>query len=147
MSNLQKSLLTWLLYGAPPDLWAIDCLNTSIVNCIPIPLKYSNVLGGPWRASSLETIGELIIRVQLVTLDLIPFENYILFFCLFKIGGPDENDGHDLNNIKETESEAEEQNGKYFFFNIWLMLQYVAFISSRDMIKTTSILNMNNVYI
>jgi hypothetical protein len=59
MSNLQKALLTWLLYGTPPDLWAIDCLNTSIVNCQPIPLKDSNVLGGPWWASSLETIGEL----------------------------------------------------------------------------------------
>jgi len=58
MLNLQKALLTWLLYGTPPDLWAIDCLNTSIVNCKPIPLKYSNVRGGPWWASSIETIGE-----------------------------------------------------------------------------------------
>ena len=61
MLNLQKALLTWRLYGTPPDMWAIDCLNKSIVNCQPIPLKYSNVLGGPWWASSLETIGELYI--------------------------------------------------------------------------------------
>ena len=59
MLNLQKALLTWLLFGTSPNLWAIDCLNTSIFNCKPIPLKYSNVLGGPWWASSLETIGEL----------------------------------------------------------------------------------------
>ena len=61
MLNLQNTHLTWLLYGIPPDLWLIDCLNTSIVNCQPIPLKYSNIFGGPWWASSLETIGEHII--------------------------------------------------------------------------------------
>jgi len=33
-------------------------------------------------------------------------------FCLFEIGGPDENDGH-ASNIQETESEAKEKNGKY----------------------------------
>ena len=61
MLNLRKALLAWLLHGTPPDLWSIDCLNTPIVKCQPIPLKYSNVLGGPLWASSLETIGELII--------------------------------------------------------------------------------------
>ena len=50
--------------------------------------------------------------VQHATLDLIPFENYILMFCLFEIGGPNENDGL-TSNIKETESAAEENNGKY----------------------------------
>ena len=50
--------------------------------------------------------------VQHVTLDVISFENYILMFCLFEIGGPDENDGH-ASNIQETESEAKEKNGKY----------------------------------
>jgi hypothetical protein len=48
--------------------------------------------------------------VQHVTLDVILFENYILFFS-FEIGGPDENDGHCLN-IRETEPEAKEKNGK-----------------------------------
>jgi hypothetical protein len=33
-------------------------------------------------------------------------------FCLYKIGGSDENNGH-TSNIKETEPEAEEQNGEY----------------------------------
>jgi len=70
MLNLQKALLTWLLHGTPPDLWSIDCLNKSIVNCRPIPLKYCNVLGGPWWASSLETIGELMLFRIIINISL-----------------------------------------------------------------------------
>ena len=57
MLNLRKSLLKWLLHGTPPDVWSIGCPNTSMVDCEPIPLKYKNILGGPWWASSRDTIG------------------------------------------------------------------------------------------
>jgi hypothetical protein len=59
MLNFHKSLLKWISHGTPPDLWSIGCLNTSIVDCDPIPLKYSYILGGPRWASLLETIGKL----------------------------------------------------------------------------------------
>jgi len=65
MLNPRMTLLKWLLHGIPSDLWSIDYLNTSIVDCEPIPLKYKNILGGPWRASSLETIGKLLIQLNI----------------------------------------------------------------------------------
>jgi len=52
----KETTLLMGLYMTPPDLWSLDCLNTSIVDCEPIPLKYKNVIGGPWWASLLETV-------------------------------------------------------------------------------------------
>jgi len=67
MLNFRKSLLKWLFHGTPQDLWSIGCLNASIVDCDPIPLKYINILGGPWWASLLETIDELSISKKLIS--------------------------------------------------------------------------------
>jgi len=67
MLNLHKALKKWLLHRTQPDLWSIGCLNTSIVDCDPIPLKHDNIFLGPWWASLLETIGELSISKKLVS--------------------------------------------------------------------------------
>jgi hypothetical protein len=53
MMNLHKGLLKWLLLGIPPNLWSIECLNTSVVNCNPIPINSHGILCGPWWASEL----------------------------------------------------------------------------------------------
>ena len=54
MLNFHASLLVWVLHGKPPDIWMIDCLNTSIVDCPPIKIKYQNYTGGPLHAASLK---------------------------------------------------------------------------------------------
>ena len=58
MENLHSALLNWLLSGEKPDLWAIDCLNTSVVECSPIPLQHQDVLGGPYWASQLPFVDD-----------------------------------------------------------------------------------------
>jgi hypothetical protein len=61
MLNLRKALLKRRLHETSQDLWQIGCLNTSIVDSEPISLQLKNILGGPWWASSLDTIDELLI--------------------------------------------------------------------------------------
>ena len=61
------------MHGTPPDLWSIGYLNMSIIDCEPIPLKYTKLLDGPWWASLLETIGELLIQLNIDVITSITF--------------------------------------------------------------------------
>jgi hypothetical protein len=91
MLNFRKALLNWLLLGTPPDLWSIDRMNTSIIDCEPLPLKHRNELGGPWWTSPLETLGELLIQLNIGVITSITFHKKnaghlpIFYLDVFKI--------------------------------------------------------------